>query len=162
MTDFITVHGLVATTPRHLTTSEGLAITSFRLASSQRRFDRPTQKWVDADTNWYTVSSFRSLAEHSAQSIQKGDRVIVTGRLRIRDWENTDRPGTTVEIEAESLGHDLQWGTSSYSRVSSANVQVGDEGWASVAGNSGGGGNGGDGDEAAEGKPSTTAKAKAA
>lgn len=159
MTDFITVHGLVATTPRHLTTSEGLAITSFRLASSQRRFDRPTQKWVDADTNWYTVSSFRHLAEHSAQSIQKGDRVIVTGRLRIRDWENTDRSGTTVEIEAESIGHDLQWGTSTYSRVNSANVTIDeDEGWASV----GGDGNGGDGDEAAEAAPEPKSRAKAA
>lgn len=134
MTDFVTVTGLVATTPRHLTTSEGLSITSFRLASSQRRFDRAAQKWIDADTNWYTVSAFRHLAEHSAQSIQKGDRVIVTGRLRIRDWENTDRSGTTVEIEADSVGHDLTWGTSIYSRVNTATLAHDDvEGWDSVS-----------------------------
>lgn len=120
MTDTITLTGLVATTPRHISTSEGLAITSFRLASSQRRFDRATSRWVDGDTNWYTVSAFRALAENAATSISKGDRVVVTGKLRIRDWENTDRSGTTVEIEAESLGHDLVWGISSYTRNSSS------------------------------------------
>ena len=118
MTDTITLSGLVATTPRYLTTSEGLAITSFRLASSQRRFDRATQRWVDGDTNWYTVSSFRALADNAAASVNKGDRVIVTGKLRIRDWENTDRSGTTVEVEAETLGHDLLWGLSTYTRNS--------------------------------------------
>lgn len=120
MTDTITLTGLVATTPRHLTTSEGLAITSFRLASSQRRFDRPTQRWVDGDTNWYTVSSFRALADNVAVSVNKGDRVVVSGKLRIRDWENTDRSGTTVEVEAENVGHDLLWGISTYTRNSSS------------------------------------------
>ncbi len=116
MTDTITLTGLVATTPRHLTTSEGLAITSFRLASSRRRFDRAANRWVDGDTNWYTVSGFRSLANNAADSIQKGDRVIVVGKLKIRDWESTDRAGTTVEVEADVLGHDLCHGVSSYQR----------------------------------------------
>lgn len=131
MTDTITLAGLVATTPRHLTTSEGLAITSFRLASSQRRFDRTTNRWVDGDTNWYTVSSFRALAENVAVSVNKGDRVIVTGKLRIRDWENTDRSGTTVEVEAETLGHDLLWGLSSYTRNSSSQdaLSVAEDDW---------------------------------
>lgn len=118
MTDSITLTGLVATTPRHVMTSEGLAITSFRLASSQRRFDRALNRWVDGDTNWYTVSSFRGLADNAADSIQKGDRVIIIGRLRLRDWENTDRSGTTAEIECEAIGHDLSWGVSSYQRKS--------------------------------------------
>lgn len=124
MSDTITLTGLVATTPRHITTSEGLAITSFRLASSQRRYDRAQQKWIDADTNWYTISAFRGLAENSAGSVTKGDRVLVTGRLRIRDWENTDRSGTTVEIEADAIGHDMTWGTSAFTRVVNASSQV--------------------------------------
>jgi len=116
MTDTIFLTGIVATSPRHITTSEGLAITSFRLASSQRRFDRALDKWVDGDTNWFTVSTFRMLATHAAASIVKGDRVVVTGRLRVRDWENTDRSGTNVEIEADALGHDLTWGTAVFTR----------------------------------------------
>jgi hypothetical protein len=87
MSDTISVTGLVATTPRHITTSEGLAITSFRLASSQRRYDRTQQRWIDADTNWYTVSCFRGLASNAAGSVVKGDRVMVSGRLKIRDWD---------------------------------------------------------------------------
>ena len=133
MTDSITLTGLVATTPRHLTTTEGLAITSFRLASSQRRFDRGANRWVDGETNWYTISSFRSLADNTATSISKGDRVIVSGKLRIRDWENTDRSGTTVEVEAETLGHDLCWGISTYTRNSSSSeVAVAEDDWGGI------------------------------
>lgn len=117
MGDMITLTGLVATTPRHLTTSMGVAITSFRLASSQRTFDRQLGRWIDGDTNWYTVSSFRALAENAAESIKKGDRVVVVGRLRLRDWENTDRSGTTAEVEAEVLGHDLGWGVADFKRI---------------------------------------------
>lgn len=122
MTDNVTLTGLVATTPRHIVTSDGLAITSFRLACSQRRYDRVQQRWIDADTNWYTVSMFRNLALNSALSIAKGDRVIVIGRLRIRDWENTDRSGTTVEVEADAIGHDLSWGTTTYTRNTSSEL----------------------------------------
>lgn len=123
MTDIITITGLVATTPRHLVTSEDLHITSFRLASSQRRFDRATNRWVDGDTNWYTVTGFRTLAKSMAESIQKGDRVVVAGKLRIRDWENTDRSGTTVEVEAEIVGHDLNWSTVTAKRIPSHELE---------------------------------------
>jgi single-strand DNA-binding protein len=123
MSDTITITGLIATTPRHVVTAEGLPITSFRLASSQRRFDKSADKWVDASTNWYTISAFRQLAINAVPSLSKGDRVVVTGRLRVRDWQNDDRTGTTVEIEAESIGHDLFWGTASFTRtVGSADV----------------------------------------
>jgi single-strand DNA-binding protein len=116
MTDIITIAGLVATMPRHILTSEGLSITSFRLASAQRRFDRSKERWIDVDTNWYTITSFRQLALNASLSIEKGQRVLVTGRLRIREWDNGERVGTTIDIEAESIGHDLAWGTSSFSR----------------------------------------------
>ena len=116
MSDVLTLTGLVATTPRHLVTSEGLPITSFRLASAQRRFDRSQERWIDGETNWYTVTGFRQLAINAAASIEKGQRVVVTGRLKIRDWENGDRTGTTIEIEADAIGHDLSWGSTVYTR----------------------------------------------
>ncbi|MBC7443360.1 MAG: single-stranded DNA-binding protein [Ramlibacter sp.] len=117
MNDTITVTGIVATSPRHLVTGSGLAITSFRLASGQRRYDRAKQAWVDAETNWYSVSSFRQLAHNVVESVQKGQHVVVTGRLRIRAWENADRNGTSVEVEADSVGHDLAWCTTVARRV---------------------------------------------
>ena len=116
MSDHLTITGLVATQPRHIVTSEGLPITSFRLASTQRRFDRSQEKWIDGETNWYTITAFRQLAVHAAGSIEKGQRVVLSGRLRIRDWENGERTGTTVDIEADAMGHDLTWGTSVFTR----------------------------------------------
>jgi single-strand DNA-binding protein len=117
MSDTITVTGLIATTPRHIVTSEGLPITSFRLASSQRRFDKATLKWVDSSTNWYTVSAYKQLAINCVPSLNKGDRIIVSGRLRVRDWTTDDRTGTNVEIEAEVIGHDLFWATAVATRI---------------------------------------------
>lgn len=116
MTDIITLTGLVATNPRHIVTSEGLSITSFRLASNQRRFDRTQNAWVDGDTNWYTITAFRQLGTHVATSVEKGQRVIVTGRVRIRDWESGEKSGTTIEVDAESIGHDLAWGRATFTR----------------------------------------------
>ncbi len=116
MSDTITLTGLVATSPRHIVTTEGLAITSFRLASNQRRFDRAEGKWLDGDTNWYTVTAFRQLGTHVASSVQKGDRVLVTGRVRIRDWTTDDKSGTSIEIDAEAIGHDLTWGRATFTR----------------------------------------------
>lgn len=117
MTEQISVSGLVATTPRHLVTQDGLAITSFRLASSQRKFNKELNKWVDGETNWYTVTSFKQLAINAAGSINKGDRITVTGALRVRDWDNGERAGTSVEIEATAMGHDLSWGTAVFTRT---------------------------------------------
>jgi len=116
MTDNITLTGLVATSPRHIVTSEGLAITSFRLASNQRRFDRGQNSWVDGDTNWYTITAFRQLGTHVASSVEKGQRVIVSGRVRIREWESAEKNGTTIEIDAEAIGHDLNWGRATFTR----------------------------------------------
>lgn len=117
MSDQITVAGLVATTPRHLVTQDGLPITSFRLAASHRKFDKNQNKWIDGETNWFTVTSFRQLAINSAGSVAKGDRVLVTGKLRVRDWDNGERAGTSVEIEADNLGHDMSWGSSVFTRT---------------------------------------------
>ncbi len=117
MSEIITVTGLVATTPRHLVTQDGLPITSFRMAASHRRFDRTANKWVDGETNWFTVTAFRQLAINAAGSVSKGERVLVTGKLRVRDWDNGERAGTSVEIEAEAIGHDLTWGTATFTRT---------------------------------------------
>jgi single-strand DNA-binding protein len=116
MSDSLAVHGFVATRPRHLVTEEGLPITSFRLVTTRRRFNRQTSTWESVDTNWYTVSAFRQLARNIASCVTKGDPVIVSGRLSVREWEG-ERSGVTVEIEADAVGHDLGWGNSAFSRT---------------------------------------------
>ena len=114
----ITVCGVVATVPNRIRTTEGLSILSFRLAANSRRFDTRRGAWIDGDTNWFTVTAFRSLAENAGDSVRKGERVVVAGRLRVRRWESGERTGINVEIEADALGHDLQWGVSSFERRS--------------------------------------------
>lgn len=116
-TDSITITGITATTPRKITTSAGLDIATFRLASAERHFDRDADSWVNGETNWYTVTAFRTLAANLFESIEKGDRVIVTGKLRIRNWTTDEKTGTTVEIAADTIGHDLTFGTTTYTRT---------------------------------------------
>jgi single-strand DNA-binding protein len=74
-----TVTGLVATTPRYILTVEDLPCLSFRLASEENSL---------GNTNWYTVTAFGQLAKNLRDSIEKGQRVIVSGEINIRDWDN--------------------------------------------------------------------------
>jgi single-strand DNA-binding protein len=130
--DTITITGNVATPPELKQTPAGVAITTFRVASGQRRYSREAGGWTDAGTNWYTVSVFRTLAEHAHRSLQKGDRVILTGRLRLREWDNGTRRGTAVEIDADAIGHDLRWGTTTFEKDSRTATIDTSQNWATV------------------------------
>lgn len=117
MSEQIAVSGLIATDPRTHKTQDGLEITSFRLAATSRYFDRSKNEWASSNTNWFTVQAFRQLASNCAQSLNKGDRVVVHGKLKIRDWDNGERTGTSVEIDADSIGLDLAFGIGSLQRI---------------------------------------------
>lgn len=125
MQDIVTIVGNVATDPTQGRTAGGVPVTNFRLASSHRRFDDASQTWVEVATNWYSVAAFRGLAENVKASLRAGDSVIVVGRLKIRAWENNGKQGTSIDIDADAIGHDLKWGTANYRRTPKAN---GDEG----------------------------------
>jgi single-strand DNA-binding protein len=127
MTETITVTGLVASSPRHVCTSEGLNIASFRLVAARRQFDRATGRWVAAETNWYTVTAFRELARNVGECVAEGQQVIVAGRLRVHEWPSEAGGGVAVEIDAETVGHDLCWGTTIYSRRIDGSGPVADE-----------------------------------
>ncbi|MGW9156178.1 single-stranded DNA-binding protein [Microbacterium sp. NPDC055665] len=114
MIDMVTIVGRVATDPTQGQTGGGVPVTNFRLASTHRRFDAATQEWTDAGTNWFSVAAFRSLGENAKASLRTGDSVIVTGRLKIRNWESNGKHGTSVDIDADAIGHDLRWGTTAY------------------------------------------------
>lgn len=114
MIDTVTIVGRVATDPVQGQTGGGIPVTNFRMASTHRRFDSASQKWIDAGTNWFSVAAFRHLGEHAKTSLRTGDGIIVTGRLRVRTWENNGKQGTSVDIDADVIGHDLRWGTTAY------------------------------------------------
>ncbi|WP_243225494.1 single-stranded DNA-binding protein [Microbacterium sp. CIAB417] len=120
MNDTITIMGFIGNDPGGNTTATGVPVVNFRVGSTQRRYDAKTQTWIDQGTNWYNVSAYRQLAVQARASLQKGHPVIVTGRLRVRDWDNGTARGTSVDIDAEAIGHDLRWGTSAFVRTNRA------------------------------------------
>ena len=114
MTDTITFTGNLAAEPEHRILGGGASVTNFRVGSTHRRFDKSTERWVDVYTNWYQVSAYRALGENAFASLHKGDRVIVTGRLRLREWDNGTKRGLAVEVEADAVGHDLLRGRTTF------------------------------------------------
>jgi single-strand DNA-binding protein len=120
MEAYVHITGHVGTDVELRTNTSG-GVASFRVASTPRY--RKGGDWVDGNTTWLTVTCWRSLAEHAAKSIRKGDPVIVIGKLRTNVFKGED--GVLVErliLEATTLGHDLTRGTSMFSRVERMSV----------------------------------------
>lgn len=113
----VTVTGVVATDPRTVIVDETLPITNFRLASTSRRKDR-NGNWTDGDTTWLTVTCWRNLARNVSESVGKRDRVVVHGKLRVKEWVTAEgQTRTTIEVDADAVGHDLAWGTAQFTRA---------------------------------------------
>jgi single-strand DNA-binding protein len=92
-------------------------VATFRVACTPRRYNRKTGEWVDGDTQWYTVNAWRGLADNVEQSVRRGDPVVVHGRLNAQTWTNSaGMEVTTFEVDAQVVGHDLNRGTSAFTR----------------------------------------------
>jgi single-strand DNA-binding protein len=118
MNDIITtVVGNAVTDVSLRTTTSGASVASFRLASNSRRFDKATKSWVDQEPSYLSITAWSQLAENVALSVHKGQSVVVTGKLKVRQWQDGDKNGTAVEIDAQAIGHDLNRGTSDFTKV---------------------------------------------
>ena len=118
MNDTVTIMGFIGNDPSGSATNTGVPVVNFRVGSSQSRYDRSSQTWIDTGTNWYSVSAYRQLADHARASLRKGDPVIVTGRLKLREWDNGNGArGAALDLDAEAIGHDLRWGSSAFVRA---------------------------------------------
>ncbi|MEV0701528.1 single-stranded DNA-binding protein [Saccharopolyspora sp. NPDC050389] len=106
----VTVAGYVITEPVVRETPNGNRVVSFRVAATSRRFDRDTEEWVDGDRFLATVNCWKRLADGVAATLGKGDPVLVTGRLRTREYETGGQWRTVVELEASAVGLDLARG----------------------------------------------------
>jgi single-strand DNA-binding protein len=113
----LTLVGNVVSDPQERTTESGAEVTSFRMAINPRKYDRFSSRWVDGESMFFTVVCWRQLANNVAGSINKGDPVIVHGKLKLRRWDTGERQGTMVEIEAVHIGHDLTRGVASFTRT---------------------------------------------
>ncbi|MGW4816350.1 single-stranded DNA-binding protein [Kitasatospora cineracea] len=108
----VTMVGNAASGVTYRETPGGVAVANFRLAARERRYDRERGDWMDGGTTWVTVVAWRGLAANVVGSVNKGDPLVVSGRLRVREWGEEGGRRTEVEIDARSIGHDLARGTS--------------------------------------------------
>ncbi|WP_239307939.1 MULTISPECIES: single-stranded DNA-binding protein [unclassified Frankia] len=115
----VTVVGNLTNDPELRFTPNGAAVASFTVASTPRTLDRTTNEWKDGDALFLRCSIWRQAAEHVAESLQKGARVIVQGRLKQRKW--TDREGNeriSVELDVEEIGPSLRYATAKVVKAS--------------------------------------------
>ncbi|MEU8401322.1 single-stranded DNA-binding protein [Nonomuraea sp. NPDC048892] len=113
---YITLTGNVAAEPRQYSFDEGTKVTSLKVLTSHRYFDRKTGQWTDGDKVCFTVRCWRALGDNVAASVRSGHPVVVSGRLRIREFGTDGDRRFMPEIEASSVGHDLRWGTGVFTK----------------------------------------------
>ena len=114
----ITLRGFVTAEPKYRQTAQtAIPVTEIRVGSTPRRLNRETGEWQDLTTSYFTVKCWRRLAVNASCSLKKGDMVVVRGRFYMHEWlDNQQRPRQSVEIEADSVGHDLSYGWSHFLR----------------------------------------------
>ncbi len=151
---YITVVGNLVDDPELRFTPSGAAVANFRIASTPRTFDRQTNEWKDGEGLFLSCSVWRQAAENVAESLQKGMRVIVQGRLVSRSYEDREGQKRTVnEIQVDEVGPSLTWATAKVSRASRSgggggyNQGGGNQGGQGGFGNQGGQGNQGGGQQ---------------
>ncbi|MEW2129227.1 single-stranded DNA-binding protein [Streptomyces sp. NPDC005435] len=140
----ITVVGNLVDDPELRFTQSGAAVAKFRVASTPRTFDRQTNEWKDGESLFLTCSVWRQAAENVAESLQRGMRVIVQGRLKQRSYE--DREGvkrTVFELDVEEVGPSLRSATAKVTKTSGGGGGGGARGGQGGYGGGGGGGWGG-------------------
>jgi single-strand DNA-binding protein len=115
----ITIIGNLVDDPDLRFTPSGAAVANFRIASTPRTFDRQTNEWKDGDTLFMTCAVWRQAAENVAESLQRGMRVIVAGRLKARSYETREGEKRTVfEIDVDEVGPSLRSATAKVTRAS--------------------------------------------
>lgn len=116
---YVTVVGNVLTAPEWRRTAHTQTlVTSFKVASTARRYDRENNKWIDGNSLRVRVTCWRKLAEGVAASVMTGDPVVVYGRMFTRDWvDGEGNHRTMYELEAVGVGHDLSRGRSKFVRT---------------------------------------------
>lgn len=94
----------------------GMGLAVFRLGSTARFYHRGENRWKDRPTTWFTVECWRTLAENANQSLQKGQPVIVTGRLKTSEWTSEGETRSKTVLDAFTIGHDLARGTANFTK----------------------------------------------
>ncbi|MDM4762333.1 single-stranded DNA-binding protein [Galbitalea sp. SE-J8] len=140
----ITVVGNLTADPELRYTQNGLAVANFTIASTPRTFDRASNEWKDGEALFLRASCWREFAEHVAGSLTKGSRVIASGRLKQRSYDDRDgNRRTSIELEVDEIGPSLRYATAQVTRAAGGSsgaggggrpqAQVSEEPWAASA-----------------------------
>jgi single-strand DNA-binding protein len=114
---FVSLVGNLTDDPDLRFTPNGAAVVNFRLAVTPRVRDGDT--WRDGETSFFRINAWRDLAENATESLAKGTRVVVLGRLRARSWETPEgERRSVVEVEADEVAPSLKWATATVERTS--------------------------------------------
>ena len=136
----ITVVGNLTDDPELRFTPSGAAVANFTIASTPRTFDKASGEWRDGEALFLRCSLWRDAAEHAAESLTKGMRVIATGSLKQRSYEKDGQKRTVIELDVEEIGPSLKYATA---KVTKANRSGGSGSTQRDGGNGGGQGQGG-------------------
>jgi single-strand DNA-binding protein len=140
----ITVIGNLTDDPELRFTPSGAAVAKFRVASTPRFLDRQSGEWKDGEPLFLACNIWRDAAEHVAESLQRGTRVIVTGRLRQRSYETREgEKRTVIELEVDEIGPSLRYATAKVQKMARSGGGGGFGASGGGGGRSQGGGGGG-------------------
>ncbi|MGH8879522.1 MAG: single-stranded DNA-binding protein [Stackebrandtia sp.] len=104
-------------------TQNGVAVVKFSVAQTPRRYDKTTESYTDGDTLFMRCTAWRQAAENIAESLSKGTRVVVTGRLQQNSWETSDgNTRTSIDLEVDEVGPSLRWATAKVNRLERKNA----------------------------------------
>jgi single-strand DNA-binding protein len=125
---YFAVAGYVATQPRTGTTKSGAPFLFMRVAWTPRAFSKATGGWTDQQTSFVSVMCYRKVAENAAKCVRRGDAITLRGTVQVRDY--VDQAGAkrfSVDVVADSLGHDMSRGTSHFSKATQRAEQTAEE-----------------------------------
>ncbi len=124
-----TIVGNLTTDPELRFTPSGAAVANFTVASTPRTFDKHSNEWKDGETLFMRCSVWRDAAENVAESLTRGTRVIVTGRLRSRSYEKDGEKRTVIEMDADEVGPSLRYASAKITRAQRSNATVEKDPW---------------------------------
>lgn len=105
----ITIVGTLTGDPDLKMLPSGVAVAKVRIATNERKYDKATGQYTDGDATFLTGTIWREYAEHVAESLKRGDKVIAIGRLKQRDWEKDGVKRTTFELDLDEIGPTLRF-----------------------------------------------------
>lgn len=118
--------GNLTADPELRTTRNGGAVANFSIAATPRVFDKQSNQWVDGDALFLRCTAWRDMAQHCAQTLRKGMRVIAQGRLTQHSWEDEQhQKRTAVELQVDEIGPSLRYATAQVQKMQSGGYQGG-------------------------------------